>query len=286
MYKLASEIFLQEHQLARCYILLAMTDIRVACHNPEMLKARTYTSGIGLVTADEIAADNYWEDNLIRPAGELRPATNQEIERIVAPPDDRNAIRLWRISDSLGAMAVKMQGRSVAYNRPSNGHSGVIDDFPGEIHPASPNTLTTSRLSMPDGQRVGLHMDIWPEDTWYSGINLGPGARYIAFVPNITLSKLDVSIKRPESPEDRAARRRALRNYVHSNQDPQNLRCYFIRLEAPTLGETGIIGYEAYANMPTDRVLHDGSTTGIPEGSNIALIRTPLLEPDLYPSLV
>jgi|GEM_PF-3017827 len=258
-----------------------MSEFHIASHNPIDLEPRIRVSSLRLAEPNELQAGGYVLEGAVIPTGPLRSPTSKELDHIAVPYDDPEAIRLFHVPPTIGRTAIQAYDEQSDEWMPLEIGPNVFGELAVTVSFA--NELSTT-VKQETQERVGLHIDAWPDITRYLGVNLGPGRRYICIAPNAKLATMADALSHVVGAEARAWRRATIREYVRDNFDPADATCYFVRLNEPGIHPDHGEYFEAYGNMRVDRILHDGSTTGMAKFSRVALIKTPLLPVDFFPS--
>lgn len=201
-------------------------------------------------------SDVDYESGCVVPAGDWRNLTVDLAQRLVGETDERRMVEIVRLPEDLFTAVVEarhakraevpvLPGTDAEY-RGSNG--SYADELTTTINPET-------------SLRIGLHLDNWDQKPCATRlearrrlmVNLGPAPRYLL------LGDIDgVAICQGLYPEDWAARVPHTSD-VAAYAVVNPMACLRIRIDP---GE----GYVA----PTDLLVHDGSTTGLSRGPQIA----------------
>jgi hypothetical protein len=259
-----------------------MSEIGILCENRDGLRERCQVPlGLTVLKPTEAEQKGYYASDIPRvivPATMPRPATDEELDAIIAGPETKRLMQLCRLPRYIGERLLKgcMDNGLDAFDEntpyqeiaPSiSGHclSSRFDD--ADQLTVSVNLRDINRLNgLPS--KVGLHMDTYenPDLSLLIG-NIGPGEHWHNLVPEFNR---DVA-----GGPSRADRMR----FLEAHPDPSSIPVYWFKLRPPDKDSI-----EVLLNAPVAWAMHDGSTLGFPEPSTAFFCAIDPIPMRAYPS--
>ncbi|HSX36365.1 MAG TPA: hypothetical protein VLH84_05530 [Patescibacteria group bacterium] len=255
----------------------------IACKNQNALAARLRVAPIRVISdAEELAANGYQPEGVVIPdIDRLREPTLKELEAIAVPLETEGALRLVHVSRDMGKFALELD--AVAASRQAVG-TKVLHKQDISISTTPPHARAAA-VNPAIAAYVGMHIDALVAgdclDSTIMGVTLGP-SRWIALVPSITSAVIPEHLVGAVLPEQRQARREAIRAAAREI-DPDAALCLLLRV-AGARGRSTV--FEAYANLPNHSVLHDGVAFDAGSPTTVMLLSTPQLPHTVFPSVV